>query len=108
MQCVRARARTTVVLGQELGRGYEGAVLAVEGQRELVAKIYFKPPDYQKAQKLVATAEATSPDILGIAAWPIDLLLDAKGAPRGFLMPRVVARRDIHELYSPKSRSEAF
>ena len=29
-------------------------------------------------------------------------------AVRGFIMPRVVARRDIHELYSPKSRAEAF
>jgi DNA-binding helix-hairpin-helix protein with protein kinase domain len=95
-------------LGQELGRGGEGAVLAVEGQRDLAAKIYLKPPDHQKAQKLVAMAEAASPAMLKIAAWPIDLLLDAKGAPRGFLMPRVVARRDIHELYSPKSRSEAF
>ena len=26
----------------------------------------------------------------------------------GFVMPRVAAKQDVHELYSPKSRSEAF
>ena len=53
-------------------------------------------------------AEAVSPSLLKIAAWPIDLLSDNKGVVRGFIMPRVVTRRDIHELYSPKSRAEAF
>jgi DNA-binding helix-hairpin-helix protein with protein kinase domain len=53
-------------------------------------------------------AEAASPALLRIAAWPMDLLSDCKGVVRGFVMPRIVARRDIHELYSPKSRSEAF
>ncbi|MGE3424782.1 MAG: hypothetical protein AB7N24_22255 [Dehalococcoidia bacterium] len=53
-------------------------------------------------------ATAASPALLSIAAWPIDLLTDKRGAVRGFVMPRVVARRDIHELYSPKSRAEAF
>jgi DNA-binding helix-hairpin-helix protein with protein kinase domain len=108
MQLTLTRARTSIRLGQELGRGGEGAVFAVEGQKDRVAKIYASPPDHRKAQKLIVMAEAASPSLLKIAAWPIDLLGDSKGAVRGFIMPRMVARRDIHELYSPKSRAEAF
>jgi len=52
--------------------------------------------------------ESATPSILKIAAWPTDLIVDAKGKPLGFVMPRVIARRDIHELYSPKSRADTF
>lgn len=51
---------------------------------------------------------ATSTALSKIAAWPIDLLVDREERVRGFVMPRIAARRDIHELYSPKSRAEAF
>jgi DNA-binding helix-hairpin-helix protein with protein kinase domain len=108
MQFIMTRARTSIRLGQELGRGGEGAVFMVEGQTDRVAKIYSSLPDYRKSQKLAIMAETASPLLLKIAAWPIELLSDRKGAVHGFIMPRVVARRDIHELYSPKSRSEAF
>lgn len=108
MQLTLARARAEIRLGQELGRGGEGTAFAIDGQRDRVAKIYAVPPDQRKIQKLAAMAETASPALLSIAAWPIDLLTDTKGDVRGFVMPRVVARRDIHELYSPKSRAEAF
>ncbi|MGQ4806970.1 Protein kinase YegI [Candidatus Entotheonellaceae bacterium PAL068K] len=108
MQLTLTHAQTSIRLGQELGRGGEGAVFAVEGQKDRAAKIYTLPPDPRKAQKLVIMAKAASPALLKIAAWPIDLLSDNQRVVRGFLMPQVVTRRDIHELYSPKSRSEAF
>ncbi|MDA1315959.1 MAG: hypothetical protein O2968_21765 [Acidobacteria bacterium] len=108
MQLTLARAREEVRLGQELGRGGEGIAFAIDGRRDRVAKIYSIPPDQRKIQKLAAMAEAARPALLRIAAWPIDLLTDSKGDVCGFVMPRVVARRDIHELYSPKSRAEAF
>jgi DNA-binding helix-hairpin-helix protein with protein kinase domain len=107
-QLVLARARTSIRLGQELGRGGEGAVFAVEGQGDRVAKIYSATPDSRKIQKLTAMSESATPALLRIASWPLDLLTDGKGSIRGFIMPRLLARRDIHELYSPKSRSEAF
>lgn len=107
MQLTLARTRTSICLGQELGRGGEGAVFAIDGQKD-VAKIYSIPPDARKIQKLTAMTEAASPTLHRIAAWPVDLLIDIKGLVRGFVMPRVIARRDIHELYLPKSRSEAF
>ncbi len=108
MQLTLSKTRAIVRLGNELGRGGEGAVFAVDGQKDRVAKIYSIPPERIKIQKLLAMAEAATGSILKIAAWPIDLLSDSKGTVRGFMMPRVNARRDIHELYSPKSRSESF
>lgn len=108
MQLTLARARTGIQLGQELGRGGEGTVYRIEGRMSEVAKLYGSPPDQRKVQKLLAMAESGNPAILRIAAWPIDLLVDDKGVTRGFIMPRITAHRDIHELYSPKSRSDAF
>ncbi|MBU1702705.1 MAG: hypothetical protein KJ970_12650 [Candidatus Eisenbacteria bacterium] len=95
-------------LEQELGRGGEGIVFTIAHQQRHVAKIYNIPPDQRRIRKLEAMAEAANPALLRIAAWPVDLLSDTKGIIRGFLMPRVVARRDVHELYSPKSRSDSF
>jgi len=102
------RAGISIRLGQQIGRGGEGNVFAIEGQNDRVAKIYSKQPDQGKIQKLAAMTATASPSLLRIAAWPIDLLTDSNSGVRGFVMPRIVARRDIHELYSPKSRSEEF
>ncbi len=101
--------RTSICLGQEeLGRGGEGRVFPIEGQKDRVAKIYSSPLDYRKAWKLLVMALAARPSLLNIAAWPLDVLIDSKGTPRGFIMPRVDAHWYVHELYTPKSRSEAF
>lgn len=108
MQLTLTRTRTRIQFGQELGRGGEGTVFAIEGQKDRVAKVYSTLPDYKKTQKLHAMVEAASASLLKIAAWPIDLLSNKKGEVCGFIMPRVIARRDIHELYSPKSRSDSF
>lgn len=107
-QMTLLRSKTTIQLDQEIGRGGEGAVYAISGHNDRVAKIYSSPPDITKVQKLLEMVEAGTPALLRIAAWPIDLLTDKKGNVQGFLMPRIVSRRDIHELYSPKSRSAAF
>ena len=91
-----------------LGRGGEGTVHAVNGAPKLVAKIYLKAPDAAKAEKLRLMTRGQSPGLLGVAAWPIDLLTDERGAVRGFLMGRISARQDAHRLYSPKSRRRTF
>ncbi len=97
-----------VRLGNELGRGGEGNVFEIVGQSEQVAKIYNRPPDEQKIHKLRVMTDYATSSLLKIAAWPMDLLTDKNSAIRGFIMPRVNARRDIHELYSPKSRADSF
>jgi len=108
MRLTLARARSVIRLGEELGRGGEGSVFAIEGQSDHVAKVYTTPPDPRKTQKMLAMTEVATPSLVKIAAWPVDLAMDTNGRPRGFIMPRVSARRDIHELYGPKSRAEAF
>jgi DNA-binding helix-hairpin-helix protein with protein kinase domain len=108
VQLFRASNQTPVQLGRELGRGGEGAVYPVNGSPNLVAKIYLKPPTPAKVEKLQTMARVAHPTLLRVAAWPIDVLVDEHQAVRGFLMPKVSAREDVHELYSPKSRKQAF
>jgi DNA-binding helix-hairpin-helix protein with protein kinase domain len=104
----RASTGAIVNLGKLLGRGGEGSVHAVGDTPKLVAKIYLKPPDAAKVEKLRLMIRGQSPGLLGVAAWPIDLLTDERGAVRGFLMGRISARQDAHRLYSPKSRRRTF
>lgn len=98
----------TIHLGQELGRGGEGFVHAIDGREDRVVKIYTSPPDERKIRKLTVMAKSSTEALLRIAAWPIDVLRNSTGSVAGFVMPRIFARRDIHELYSPKSRFESF
>lgn len=103
------RAKKPVSLGQQLGRGGEGKVYLIEGSASQVAKIYHAQPDSDKIRKLVAMTESTTPGLLQVAAWPVDLLAEQRtNTIVGFVMPSVTAKRDIHELYSPKSRLQAF
>jgi DNA-binding helix-hairpin-helix protein with protein kinase domain len=97
-----------VRLDQVVGRGGEGTVFAIEGRTDQVAKIYTTSPSSQKVNKLRAMVKMSTPPILNISAWPTDLIIDEKNIVHGFVMPNVKARRDIHELYSPKSRADAF
>lgn len=108
MELSLGRAGTKVRLGQELGRGGEGRVVADLDDSGRVAKLYREPAGPRQVGKLLAMTRAAKPAVLQIAAWPSDLIVDGEGAVWGFVMPRVGAKQDIHELYSPKSRSELF
>jgi DNA-binding helix-hairpin-helix protein with protein kinase domain len=108
MRLILEKAGTQIQLGQKLGGGGEGSVFAIEGRSEHVVKVYSIPPEAMKVNKLRAMAEVATPALLKIAAWPVDLVSDTSKRPQGFIMPRVSARRDIHELYGPKSRADAF
>lgn len=57
-------------LGQLIGRGGEGAVYEVLGKPDFVAKIYEKPFDQQKAEKLSSMIKLAKPAIFQVAAWP--------------------------------------
>jgi len=106
---VCARSGAPVRLGRELARGGEGTVHLLADQRERVVKLYNAPPDPRRVRKLEAmAAQAQDPKLTRIAAWPLDLVRDGGGRVQGFLMPLAGGRKDIHELYSPKSREQAF
>ncbi len=96
-------------LGRCLGQGGEGAVYSVPGSPTSVAKIYARRPDEHGARKLGAMVQLGTEALALVSAWPQNLLHDPRtGAVVGFLMPRVEAHHEIHELYGPADRKTAF
>jgi len=98
----------TVVLGKMLGRGGEGNVHEIVGKPDLVAKIYHKPLSAQKQAKIGLMTTLRSERLSSLTAWPLGLLHDAHGTASGILMPRINGHKDIHVLYSPRSRKTDF
>jgi DNA-binding helix-hairpin-helix protein with protein kinase domain len=97
-----------VRLGKELGRGGEGSVFDVDGESDVVAKLYHAPPEPEKAAKLAAMARSASPALTSVAAWPTNTLHEGGGAPvAGLLMPRA-SGAEVHRLYSPAYRKVEF
>lgn len=98
-----------VSLMNELGKGGEGSIFEIERQPDLVAKIYHKAIDQERASKLALMAGLRTDRLLGLAAWPIDTLHERPGGRiSGFLMRRLTNYKEIHLLYSPKSRLAEF
>jgi len=97
-----------LVLGKELGRGGEGSVYEIVGQPEVVAKLYHKPIGDERAEKIEVMASMRTEGLTALTAWPLELLRNTGGAPCGFSMPRVSGHKDIHNLYSPRSRKIEF
>lgn len=95
------------VLTHEIGRGGEGTVFYCPNDLSLVAKIYHEPIDEEKAEKLRWMAANQNDGLLKIAAWIVDTLHNQSGEIVGFVMPNVKAK-EIHELYSLKSRRVHF
>ncbi|MDS4031128.1 MAG: hypothetical protein RKO66_13810 [Candidatus Contendobacter sp.] len=96
-------------LGSTLGRGGEGTVHEIAGRPGFVAKVYHQPLGADKALKLDSMARQAHPSLLEIAAWPVDVLRLQPGGPtQGFVMPRVNGYREIHSLYGPAHRKQAF
>ena len=99
----------SVSLGAELGRGGEATVYFIEGQPELVAKIYHQPPGTEKTEKLSQMVKLQSERLLALSAWPVGTLFMARNkSMAGFLMKNVGRFKDIHLLYNPKSRTREF
>ena len=98
-----------VPLGSKLGAGGEGSVFDVHDHRKLAAKIYHHPIPNEKAAKLVHMAGLSTPALLELSAWPVDVLYDRPGGSAvGLVMPKVEGYKPIHLLYSPKSRQKEF
>lgn len=94
-------------LGRELGRGGEGAVYAIAGERGRVAKLYHRPPDARKQAKLAFMAAHAERRLLDYSAWPQETLHAWRGGPPvGFVMQEVAHRAAIHAVYSPAQRRE--
>jgi DNA-binding helix-hairpin-helix protein with protein kinase domain len=107
VQLTDSRGRS-VQLGAELGRGGEGSVYALSDPT-LVAKVYHRPADSERAAKLAAMARLSTDRLTLLAAWPIETLHDRPGGSMvGLLMPRATGYKAIHQLYGPKTRRIEF
>ena len=96
------------VLAERVGSGGEGTVFLCPDDPQTVAKIYHEPISDEKGRKLRWMADNKDEQLLKVAAWIVDTLHDAPdGKVVGFLMPNVKAK-EIHELYSLKSRRVYF
>ncbi|MEO7335935.1 MAG: hypothetical protein ABIV63_05055, partial [Caldimonas sp.] len=95
-------------LGRKLGQGGEGAVFELEGEPDIAAKIHHQPLTPLRAEKIRVMAGMRTDQIDRLAAWPTDLLSLPTGTPIGLTMPKVTGHKDIHHLYSPKSRRTEF
>ena len=96
-----------VKLLKTLGKGGEGTVYTCENET-LVGKIYHESISGEKAEKLRWMAAHSNEQLLKTTAWVADVLTDQTGGKiAGFLMPKIKAK-EIHELYSPKSRRVHF
>jgi DNA-binding helix-hairpin-helix protein with protein kinase domain len=92
-----------------LGKGGEGTVHAVAQSPDLVAKIYATSPTAERIAKLRAMIALADPDLLRIAAFPVDTVHDTPGGPVvGFLMPRLSGHKELHKLSHPMDRARDF
>lgn len=97
-----------IKLKQCIGRGGEGSVYSTDSPN-LAVKLYHKPPDGKKTEKILAMIKAKNEKLLNVSAWPVDTVHSQPGGPAaGILMPRVMGFREIHMLYNPKSRIIEF
>jgi DNA-binding helix-hairpin-helix protein with protein kinase domain len=98
-----------VPLERQLASGGEGAVFTLQGAPDRVAKLYHHPPTTQTVTKLQAMVRLGNPRLLKLAAWPLDLLYQARTRQvSGFLMPKVSDCQPIQQLYNPVQRLSSF
>jgi DNA-binding helix-hairpin-helix protein with protein kinase domain len=100
----------TIRLGKRIGSGGEGDVYEIlPAHTNIVAKIYHKPLEAHKQEKLLLMARGCNEELKAISAWPTDVLRTKPDGPVvGFLMPRISGCEPIHKAYGPTHRKEVF
>jgi DNA-binding helix-hairpin-helix protein with protein kinase domain len=101
---------TRIHLGKKIGSGGEGDVFEIlPAHVNVVAKIYHKPLEEQKQEKLLLMAKGCNDELKSISAWPTDVLYAREGGPVvGFLMPKIIDYEPVHKVYGPTHRKEHF
>jgi DNA-binding helix-hairpin-helix protein with protein kinase domain len=93
-----------------VGSGGEGDVYEIAPhRRDVLAKIYHKPLNGERQEKLRLMVNGRNDDLKEFAAWPLGLLHAGKNGPVcGFVMPRISDCEPIHKVYGPSHRKESF
>jgi DNA-binding helix-hairpin-helix protein with protein kinase domain len=97
-----------VPLGDELGRGGEGAVYEMPGRADGAAKVYLKAPDRGKAEKISVMVGMATPRLIALSAWPTATLHGPGREVTGFVMPKLAGHRPVFQVYGPKLRLRQF
>ena len=113
MSAVVSDTGARYLLGQELARGGEGAILAIEGVVDVVAKIYqpAPPPGYDGKLTWMLTHPPADPAIaqgFRAFAWPSQLLYDGRDQFVGFLMPRVRNAVPLVTVFNRRRRQQVL
>ena len=97
-------------LGPQLGSGGEGAVFELRDRSDLVAKLYHKRLEPEKAAKIAHMAKAANERLLKLTAWPTEPIYAGSGARPvvGFTMPKITGHKEAFNLHSPKLRLREF
>src|SRR5262249_8188033 len=81
----------------------------IQGQSDLVAKLYHEPPAPEKAEKLVVLSRLGNERLFNLSAWPVSTLSqEPDGEILGFVMKKISQAEEVHALHSPKSRLQKF
>lgn len=94
--------------GPELGRGGEGAVYLLRNNDAVVLKLYNEAQSPDKSKKLRYMMEFGDSNIRNYSAWPIDVVLDTRGAAIGFVMKKIRESVPLHKIFSPMDRKQLF
>lgn len=103
-------ARRPLLPGEQLGRGGEATVHAVQGEPQLAVKLWNEPSAEQRA-KLAVMLRSVPEDVPGPGghrslAWPLAAVTGTDSQAAGFVMPRLDAARmkPLHQVYHPGTR----
>ena len=100
-----------IVLGSEhatleckIGGGNEGDVYSLKGDPSRAVKIYNYDKRQSRAEKIRAIVTANFGQTRSLIAFPLQVATSNSGEFLGFSMRLMSGRREIHQLYNPKSR----
>lgn len=97
-----------LTLGQQLGKGGEGAVYQLGEVPDLAAKIYNPGKAKERRDKIQAMVGARLHLNSEYVAFPMDTLKSPAGEFLGFTMRKVAGFKSVHDLYGPASRKVEF
>ncbi|MCM1265838.1 MAG: protein kinase [Candidatus Gastranaerophilales bacterium] len=99
-----------VILGKELARGGEGRVCLVQGNSNVVAKLYLDKAinKHDKAGKIKAMCDLYDMDIAKFSALPQRVVFNSRGKVVGFIMEKITNFKEIHNLYGISTKRKKF
>ena len=97
-----------VAVGRLIGKGGEGKVFALMGHSGAAVKIYNSRLQVEREEKVRAMVHGGFAAQTNLVAYPKEVVSDTRGNFFGFMMQLVSGYRQVHELYTPKSRQRLF